>query len=185
LEENNSSRLRSSLSPEKRGKLAQSLSAARPPSCLCGVTPRQAAKPEKTVEKLPDQLPTQLPEQLPEKLPTVDAEEACNSEKSALVTTDAQLEEQSLEETMIVETAWYEDLAKKDNEQNLAEIVAQDSTVEESEASPEKVQALSSNILASKMQKVGSADSKPKSFFLLESWQAATCCVRGRGPADD
>merc|ERR1712136_546687 len=177
LEENNSSRLRSSLSPEKRGKLARSLSTARPPSCLCGVTPRQAAKPEKTVEK--------LPEQLPKKLPTVDAEEASNSEKSALVTTDAQLEEQSLEETMIVETAWYEDLAKKDNEQNLAEIVAQDSTVEESEASPEKVQALSSNILASKMQKVGSADSKPKSFFLLESWQVATCCVRGRGPADD
>merc|ERR1719383_64624 len=131
VKENNSSRLRSSLSPEKRGKLAQSLSAARPPSCLCGVTPRQAAKPEKTVEKLPDQLPKQPPEQLPEKLPTVDAEEACNSEKSALVTTDAQLEEQSLEETMIVETAWYEDLAKKDNEQNLAEIVAQDSTVEE------------------------------------------------------
>merc|ERR1712136_32790 len=173
LEENNSSRLRSSLSPEKRGKLARSLSTARPPSCLCGVTPRQAAKPEKTVEKLP------------EKLPTVDAEEASNSEKSALVTTDAQLEEQSLEGTMIVETAWDEDLAKKDNEQNLAEIVAQDSTVEESEASPEKVQALSSNILASKMQKVGSADSKPKSFFLLESWQVATCCVRGRGPADD
>merc|ERR1712136_14211 len=177
LEENNSSRLRSSLSPEKRGKLARSLSTARPPSCLCGVTPRQAAKPEKTVEKLPEQLPKQLP--------TVSAEEASNSEKSALVTTDAQLEEQSLEETMIVETAWYEDLAKKDNEQNLAEIVAQDSTVEESEASPEKVQALSSNILASKMQKVGSADSKPKSFFLLESWQVATCCVRGRGPADD